>query len=323
MSHGIQEFDKGIVWGDTWHKIESYVRLDRAVTITEAKKVLQYPLELRNLGVLMSDTYKPLEGFFAIVRCDHNVPLGKPVGSKFNILNNDLLMQWVDETLLVEFPQLAIESVGTLFNGQTAFINLVISKTHIDGDHSVTLNRLMIVNPLTTGSYRVCAHRIRVVCNNTMRMAEDSSNAILKVAHTASAGDKIVANLTERVTDWETQLTQVPATGKREALHDAFKAIMIPANEGESKREKTMIQKVDDLLSTCLLNTNDSMEFAIANSGYSYWQAGLAAIDKGTSDQKRIDWASHHMDGLIGQRANKKDDWMNVIADTFDVPLVG
>lgn len=54
MSHGIQEFDRGCVWGTTWHRIPSYVTQDKPVSIEQAREVLDFPLNTprpKGLGI--------------------------------------------------------------------------------------------------------------------------------------------------------------------------------------------------------------------------------------------------------------------------------
>ena len=200
MSAGIKRFDRGIVSGvtTTWHGISSYVcQPDKPVSIDQAKEVLHYPVEKCQLH-LADGT--PVDGAHALKRNDHNIILYPNVGDRYVVIENDALLEFVENGIMKEHPELAIESVGTLYNGQTAFVNIMISKFAVKGDNSETVNRLMYSNSFGGNSYMACCHSTRIVCDNTRRMAEaqGATNATLKkFRHTANAGQKINDHLVD------------------------------------------------------------------------------------------------------------------------------
>ena len=124
MSHGITEIDRGMVWGTTWHGLPQYLQLDHPVTYQEAMEILNFPMEKRQL--YREDKHQGFEkaNAWEIVRTDTGDALVPFVGSKFQVIGNEKLLEHVNDTVLKEFPQLQIESVGTLWRGATTFVNL-------------------------------------------------------------------------------------------------------------------------------------------------------------------------------------------------------
>jgi len=194
MSAGIQKHDKGVVWGTTWHRLPQYVQQDKAVSYEQSLEVMDYPIEKRPL--FLSDG-KQVRAW-AIVRADQEAVLVDHVGESFTLLNNKSLLEYIHQNFILRYSDLKIESVGTLWNGAVCFLNLKLDEFQVKGDQSNTISRLMYYNPLGKGSYQVCAHDIRVVCANTLRMASaqaTASNSLRKISHTRNAASKIEGHL--------------------------------------------------------------------------------------------------------------------------------
>ncbi len=316
MSHGITEIDRGIVWGTTWHNLPQYLTVNRPVTYQEAFEVLNFPMEKRQL-------YRHFSGGFAktsaweIVRFDTNDVLVPYVGSKFEVIGNEKLLEHVQNTVLKEFPQLQIESVGTLWKGATTFVNLKVDDFSIPGDSSKTLNRIMWWNPLGKGSYRTCAHNVRVVCANTLSAASKVDvDSQVKIAHTKSGAIKISAALDKLARHFL----------ELEALGKTLKELaMVPMQEGEPqaflKRFLPIpgsLEKDDPIAATGtrqfkfrhqILNrfarNDNGLLPRTAQSRYGMLQAVTYEYDHEqltpSKDRGMIVW-----DGIVGNRAQKK-----------------
>ena len=194
MSAGILENDVGIVWGTTWHGIPSYVTQDEPVKVIEARKILNYPLEKKPLFLTDGRAVKA----WAIVREDTKDIVCDSVGPDYTVMNNSVMLGFIEEHLLSKYPDLQIESVGTLFNGATAFVNLKLNEFTVTGDKSPTVNRLMYCNPIGRGSYKACAHSIRIVCNNTLRASEAqgaANDTLKRIPHTLNAVNRLKDHL--------------------------------------------------------------------------------------------------------------------------------
>lgn len=200
--HGIMENDIGKVNAEsTWHGLPQYECVpDRPITMAEAREVANFGIEKRPLF------RKTAEGGYAeaeaweVVRTDHDSVLVPHVGARFSATSNLHMLSHIDEHLLAQFPELKIESVGTLFNGATFFLNLKVYEFQVKGDKSPTVTNLMYANPLGRGCYVACAHNTRIVCNNTERVAEAqglTNESLKKFRHTASANQQINDHLVD------------------------------------------------------------------------------------------------------------------------------
>ena len=310
MSHGIGELDKGYVNGTTWHQKLQYVQLDGPVTMEQAGEVMNYPLEKCQL---FDAQLEPVEGAYCIKRTDHNKVLVPMVGSKFTVENNINLLNFVSDNLLCSFEGFEIESVGTLFNGAVAFLNLKVGETVVRGDQSPTINRLMYYNPLGKGAYAACAHNIRVVCNNTLRAASAdgvANETLRKFRHTASAKEKINACLEEiaeiklgmkRLEFTLQALTEQQVSGE---YFQAFAEHMYPGNVDVEGRGATMVSnKRDDLRAQ--FEGWQFLDRDIAKSRYGLLQAFTFVTDHGkikSGDEGSLAW-----DGMVGGRAKEKE----------------
>jgi hypothetical protein len=87
--------------------------------------------------------------------------------------------------------------VGTLYNGQTQFLSIVIDKYHVHGDESETLQRILFSHSIGKTGYVTNLNEVRVVCDNTRRAAIAGGVGLKKVAHTKGGEDKIKANIIE------------------------------------------------------------------------------------------------------------------------------
>ena len=185
MSAGILEHDRGIVCGErpTWHGIPSYIhKTEDWATAAEAREILDYPIEKRQLTRTVthedgSILTVPADAW-EIIRTDiqPEIVLVPAVGKKFDVINNAIIMDEVEKSILSKHPELKIESVGTLFNGQIAFVSMRLAEWKYKGDPSNTEARLMYYNPLGLGKYKIGCHTIRIECFNTLSTAQAQSN---------------------------------------------------------------------------------------------------------------------------------------------------
>ena len=319
MSHGITSIDKGIVWGTTWHQLPQYLQIDRPVTYNEAFKILNFPLIKRQLYRLALGSMTDFEKAQAweIVRKDTGDALVPFVGSKFEVIGNEKLLEHVNNTVLKAFPQLQIESVGTLWRGATTFVNLKVDSFTVPGDNSQTLNCIMWWNPLGKGSYRTCAHNVRVVCANTLAAAATSGKETeTKVAHTKSGGVKIAAAL-DTLARHFLELEALGKTMKELALvpmqaeePQAFLKRYLPIpgtleKDDPIAAEGTSQFKNRKLIMDRFRRQDNNMTGAVANSRYGLLQAVTYELDHEkltpAKDRGMIIW-----DGITGGRATKK-----------------
>jgi len=324
MSHGITEIDRGIVWGDTWHQLPQYLRVNRPVEYKEAFEVLNFPMEKRQL-------YRHFFGGFVkafaweIVRSDTNDVLVPFVGSKFEVIGNEKLLEHVQNTVLKEFPQLQIESVGTLWKGATTFVNLKVNDFNVPGDTSQTLNRIMWWNPLGKGSYRTCAHNVRVVCANTLAAASKvDGDSQAKIAHTKSGAIKVSAaldKLARHFLELEAlgkTLKQLATAQMTEGEPQAFLKRFLPIpgtleKDDPIAAEGTNQFKRRQLIYNRFSRWDNGLAPEVAQSRYGMLQAVTYEYDHEqltpSKDRGMIAW-----DGIVGNRAQKKAEALQLLS---------
>jgi len=161
---------------------------------------------IRKVAVVLQGTDIAVPGSFALVRTDVGED-GQPVqtivypsvGERYTVIQNSEFLAWVEAGILVPY-NVSIESVGTLLNGQKAFVNIILNEHTVPGDAGPTVTRLMYSNSFGLESYQACVHTTRIVCNNTLRisLAQGATNKTLrKFRHTKNAAAKIEEHLVE------------------------------------------------------------------------------------------------------------------------------
>ena len=327
MAAGIQELDRGIVQRDkktgqgTWHNIPSYVVQDGPVTVPQARDVMCYPLHKERL---FRGNGQEVDAW-AIVRTDHDAVMVDAVGSKFQVVDNNFLLNFVNEHLLCVYPELKIESCGTLFNGATAFVNIKVAEFQIKGDQSPTINRLMYYNPLGKGSYQACAHDVRIVCNNTLRAAAAqglANKSLAKFRHTASATEKINDHLMDlaelhlhlkKHVDMLDSLTSIQMNQTQVTTY-LDKLYPLPVQDNGKQLPKSraftmQANKRDAVLN--VFNSDQGLDADTRFTAYGMLQATTNVLDHGNI--KNGDAMACSWDGITGQRAAFKDTALKIL----------
>ena len=313
MSHGIGVSDKGYVYGEsTWHGIESYKVIDKPVTDEQVYEVLDFPIEKREL-VRVVDSMMESTGVFEAYRSDTGDVLIPSCTESYNIINNALLFDTV-KRVFEDAAGAEVESVGTLFNGQTSFVNILLGKYRVRGDDSESANRLMYYNPLGKGSYRTCAHQTRIVCNNTLNAAEAQGKAndtLIKVRHTKNAETKLEAAINtiidinkgfEIMKDHLTDLTGVQFNFDRDITQFVEKRWFY------SEPSEKSVKRVVDSFEKVIEETRGEYSRDIQGSKYQLLQAYTNVI--GNSGSK-ADEGYREWDNIVGIRAGRKQKVFN------------
>jgi phage/plasmid-like protein (TIGR03299 family) len=253
---------------------------------------------------------------FCIIRGDTGKVLLPTCGDVMTVQNNAVFFRMVEEGLLNHYPELQIESVGTLWGGQTAFVNIKLAEWAVKGDQSSTISRLMYFNPLGL-SYQACAHNVRIVCNNTLRMAAMSgevNKTLAKFRHTGTAGRQItnyLVNLAElklglqRHQEVLNELARRPITT---AEVDKFLAAFLPAPEGPPPAR--VLAQRDQIRNAF---ESDQSLGTIGKTRYGLLQAVTYTLDHGKL-RKDQDETALRWDGIVGGRADKKQQALNLLA---------
>lgn len=196
MAHGIDSsYDFGFFYGKPlWHKHPNFQVIDVPVSGDQVREVFNWEIEKRQNFYLDNDNVYQKNNSFTLVRKDTGHVLADSVGSKFEAESNLKLWDIVENGLLKAFPDLTVEGVATLFSNRTAFIQLKGKEFQVKGDKSPTVNRMVVVNPISFGAYKALVHNERIVCANTLRVAEAEGKAnktLKKFSHLKGAFSKI------------------------------------------------------------------------------------------------------------------------------------
>ena len=317
MGHGIMEHDKGFVQGDsTCHRLTQYITIpDRPITVEEALQVATYPLEKRPLNWFNEvEAEHQAVGAYCIIRKDKMVPVVDSVGERFRVVDNHFMVERIQDGLLNVYPDLRIESVGTLYNGGTFFINLRIGEFRVDGDKSPTISNLMYCNPLGRGKYVACAHNTRIVCNNTELVAEAEgmlNQSLKRFGHTEYAKDAIERHLF-KIGDLHLALK-----GRFESLNHLAGEKVTDENIDAFLEELFPLPKEDCRTKT--IAENNRLELLGIIHGREHREYMVEPMTKYGLYMAYTDWVDHHrtsrnsdeaditMDGLIGSRSGLKE----------------
>lgn len=256
MAANILPFDLGVVGftarlGKTWHLLPQYKMIDTEVDRAEMERVLVFPTEK---VAIQTVTGIQLPGQFQIMRNDHNMPLGKVVSADYEIVHNQALIE-LAEILTTAAPNLKVESCGTLHNGGTSFVNILLHEFQVNGDVSPTSTRLLLTNGfgglLPVAS---CVHNTRVVCDNKLRLAMSQgvvNSTLSRFKHTKMVHEKLanrvidLTTLIESVKDNETALQQLAQTPIDKSYIEAFLTKLFPA-EDKTQRGTTAAENRRD-----------------------------------------------------------------------------
>ena len=330
MSAGIiAGVDRGVVQGTTWHDMPEYVQQKNPVTLEQAREVLDYEIEKQRLGYMANGVFTQVDAF-ALTRDTHT--LVDSVGMRYTAPNNVDMLDYLAKTVLKEYPQLQIESVGTLWAGNTAFLNLKVNEFGVKGDKSQTISRMMWYNPLGYGGYKTCAHDIRVVCNNTLRLAskEGERNGTLRsISHTAMGAEKVqkeLDSLAKHFFELESLTIQLRALAKVAMTpKTVFKFInaLIPISDEpyskenpESVRSTTMRKEKQQAIIKRFESDQDLTD-PVNRSAYGMLQAVTYTLDHAEgrcgNDRAGVIW-----DGLVGARSFQKIEAMQLLQKIND-----
>ena len=208
MASGICEnYDLGIFYSTNplWHRSPVYKVIDRPVEINEVKKVFAWEIEKKQLSYITNDGVQQYVDAFSLVRKDTQHILVASVGKKFEAESNLRMVEIIENSLLKKFPNLIIEGAGTLWQNQTAFIQMRAKEFQIKGDKSPMFTRMVYTNSLGISAYKALVHNERVVCANTLRIAESEGKAnrsLKKFSHLKGAFLKLDNYMEELAEQW-------------------------------------------------------------------------------------------------------------------------
>ena len=186
--HGIMENDtmfsgRGI---RPWHGLGTVVA--GCPTSDEAIKLANLGWDVAQEPLFLQDGTE-VANMFANIRSDTKEVLGCVKG-RYSIVQNNEAFQFVDNIISnSQGVEAKYETAGSLFNGKRVFMLVRLPDVSLVGDD---VENYLFVSNSHDGSSGLMAGitNVRVVCNNTLQMAEKGASRIWKLRHTESIKDK-------------------------------------------------------------------------------------------------------------------------------------
>jgi phage/plasmid-like protein (TIGR03299 family) len=234
MSHQVEQMFS--VSETPWHGLGNIVREapDAAAAIRLAGldwDVMENPV----FGQKPDGTYTKIDSHKLLTRSTDNEQLGV-VSQDFHVLQNIKAFNFFDPFL--KTGDASLETAGSLRKGKTIWVLAHMNRAPIDVGGGDLVRKFFLLSNGHDGSMalKVGFTPIRVVCANTLRMAEENNgSALIRIFHT----NKIQENL-----DKVGEIVNM-ANAKFEATAEQYRALV---NEGvEAADIKNYVQVVFDL----------------------------------------------------------------------------
>ena len=186
MSYGLLNYDWMMsVKEKPWHGIGTVV--EEAPTSEEAIRIAKLDWTVQQFPVYANN--EPIEGYFANIRSDINLPLGIVKG-RYRIVQNSEAFGFVDNIIGNKDMECRYETAGSLFNGKRIFLLVKLPDKDVLGDK---IENYMFFTNSHDGSKSLMAgvSSVRVVCNNTLQLAIKNAERLWVCRHTVSIQDKV------------------------------------------------------------------------------------------------------------------------------------
>jgi phage/plasmid-like protein (TIGR03299 family) len=321
MAAGILELDKLLVgltdiYGRAWHNHPNCTHLDGVVPYEEAVVVFDYEV---NKVPLFLENGTQVVGANALVRTDTGTVLWPSVGERYVEIQNSAVLQWIKESIIDQF-EISIESVGTLLNGQKAFVNLILNEHTVKGDISPTVTRLMYSNSFGGDSIQACVHGTRIVCQNTLRMASvqgAANNTLKKFRHTANASDRVekhmvdLAEIVGEIKEHHEQLDYLATLPMKPIDVEKVLKVVFPVPEKDGRGKTLAVNKRESILN--LFENKDDLQGDIAKTRYSFLSAVIDWADHQSTVRNGDDEVGRFWDGVWGLKDDVKQKTFNAL----------
>ena len=169
-----------------WHEIGTVV--DGCPTSEEAIKLAKLNWDVIQSPVYLKDGTE-IPNLFANVRSDTNEVLGT-VHGRYRIVQNTESFDFVDDIIQnSKGIECRYETAGSLFNGKRVFMLVRLPDINLVGDE---VENYLFFSNSHDGSSGLMAgiSNIRVVCNNTLQLAERNASRMWNIRHTESLQSK-------------------------------------------------------------------------------------------------------------------------------------
>lgn len=190
MSNG--EAEMFYVGETPWHGLG--VKLDSPATSAEAIEFAHLDWEVETQQIYRRTTEETLHKVpdaFALVRTDNGTVLNRCVSGKYEPLQNSQAFQFFDD--VIGQGQAVYHTAGALRDGRIVWIMAKMPESYeiVKGDQ---IDKYIVLSTSHDGSQslQISTTPIRVVCANTLRVAESRAKHTYRMKHTASIHDRVV-----------------------------------------------------------------------------------------------------------------------------------
>ena len=188
MSHGIMENDTMFSGNGIrpWHGLGTVV--DGCPTSADAIKLANLGWDVIQEPVYLKDGVE-IPNLYANIRQDTKDVLGI-VRDKYRIVQNVESFTFLDNIIKnTKGIECRYETASSLFNGKRVFMLVRLPDVDLVGD--AVENYLFLSNSHDGSTGLMCGiSNIRIVCNNTLQMAEKGATRMWKIRHTESIKGK-------------------------------------------------------------------------------------------------------------------------------------
>lgn len=242
MAHGIMENDTMFSGNGIrpWHGLG---------TVIEGTATSEEAIRLANLGwdVIQEPVYLKdgieIPNLYANIRSDTHQVLGSVKG-KYQIVQNKEVFEFTDNIIMnSKGVECRYETAGSLFNGARTFMLVRLPDSSLVGDK---VENYLFVSNSHDGSSGLLAGitNIRVVCNNTLQMAERGAQRTWRLRHTESiVGKQKEAEMSLGLAlTYQERLAEDAEKLAREKLNEEkfFKEFFKKLDASEKQKEKVL-----------------------------------------------------------------------------------
>ena len=171
------------------------------ITPEQAHDILSFKIEKVPVCRQVADGYTKVPGQYCLVRRDNDdddgVVVGvSGVGEQFDVAAQPrAVLDFFMDNIMPVIPNLKIETVASVYDGATSFVNFHYGDAYsFKNDDSPQFTNILFMNPLTRGRLCLLSHTVRVVCQNTLRLARNTGTGFT-INHTSRAGFYVQAAL--------------------------------------------------------------------------------------------------------------------------------
>jgi phage/plasmid-like protein (TIGR03299 family) len=238
----------GLLWEPVARPAYKFVGMPAEVIEADEARKAQWLSQFTVEGVVTSDlgVFIPLKDHKLIERDDNEHVLGV-VGDKFELVLHSEMGEIVEAILGVE--NVKFETAGSVRDGAQVWVLVYLDEPYtIVGDNTQTLPFLALLNAHDgSGSCKLVATQVRIVCWNTYRAAElegDRHGRQFTFRHTAGIHDRIeeaklaLAGVREEAQDWKELAAELFGLPVDDDAYKAFVADFIPEPPAEIVSEK-------------------------------------------------------------------------------------